>query len=73
MLEIVNSYYIYTFSNDLIMNINRKSDHYGGDHNKRFNQGHYGGDYNKRFNQGHYSGDYNKRFKQGHYGGNVEQ
>ena len=74
MIEIANSYYIYTISNDLIMNINRKNQgHYGGDHNKRFKQGHYGGDHNKRYNQGHYGGDYNKRIKQGHYGGNIEQ
>ena len=71
MIEIINSYYIYTLSNDLIMNMNRKNhDHFGGDYNKRFKQGHYGGDYNKRFNQGHYSGDYNKGINQGHYGGN---
>ena len=74
MIEVVNNYYIYTLSNDLIMNMNRKNqDHFGGDYNKRLEQGHYGGNYNKRFKQGHYSGNYNKRFKQGHYGGNIEQ
>ena len=39
MIEVVNCYYIYTLSNDLIMNINSKNqDHYGGDYNKRFNR-----------------------------------
>ena len=39
MIEIVNCYYIYTLSNDLIMNMNSKNqDHYGGDYNKRFNR-----------------------------------
>ena len=86
MIEVVNCYYIYTLSNDLIMNMNSKNqDHYGGDYNKRFNratmveiitrfkQGHYEGNYNKGFKQGHYGGKYNNRFNQGHYGGNIEQ
>ena len=35
-MEVVNCYYIYTLSNDLIMNMNSKNqDHYGGDYNKR--------------------------------------
>ena len=39
MIEVVNCYYIYTLSNDLIMNMNSKNkDHYGGDYNKRFNR-----------------------------------
>ena len=41
MIEVVNCYYIYTLSNDLIMNMNMNSknqDHYGGDYNKRFNR-----------------------------------
>ena len=74
MIEVVNCYYIYTMSNDLIMNMNSKNqDHYGGDYNKRFQQSHYGGDYNKRNKEGHYGGKYNNRFNQGHYGGNIEQ
>ena len=49
MIEVINCYYIYTMSNDPIMNMNSKNqDHYGGDYNKRFQQSHYGGDYNKR-------------------------
>ena len=52
MIEVVNCYYIYTMSNDLIMNMNSKNqDHYGGDHNKRFQQSHYGGDYNKEISR----------------------
>ena len=39
MIEVVNCHYIYTLSNDLIMNMNSKNqDHYGGDYNKRFNR-----------------------------------
>ena len=39
MIEVVNCYYIYTLSNDLIMNMNSKNQvHYGGDYNKRFNR-----------------------------------
>ena len=39
MIEVINCYYIYTLSNDLIMNMNSKNqDHYGGDNNKRFNR-----------------------------------
>ena len=39
MIEVVNCYYIYTLSNDLIMNMNSKNqDHYGEDYNKRFNR-----------------------------------
>ena len=37
MIEVVNCYYIYTLSNDLIMN-SKNQDHYGGDYNKRFNR-----------------------------------
>ena len=39
MIEVINCYYIYTLSNDLIMNMNNKNqDHYDGDCNKRFNR-----------------------------------
>ena len=39
MIQVVNCYYIYTMSNDLIMNMNSKNqDHYGGDYNKRFSR-----------------------------------
>ena len=70
MIEFVNSYYIYTLSNDLIMNMNRKIRATMVEIiTKDSKQGHYGGNYNKGFKQGHYRGDYNKRFKQGHYGG----
>ena len=39
MIQVINCYYIYTMSNDLIMNMNSKNqDHYGGDYNKKFNR-----------------------------------
>ena len=39
MIEVINCYYIYTLSNDLIMNMNSKNqDHYGGDYNKRISR-----------------------------------